>query len=147
MHFFNKPTVHFDDCLMAGPLFVVLKVAYVGRMEDYLVVPIKPIFFTWSMKTNNVRAWHPSSSIKLLPKDYRNITIESWLLNTISGRLSTMIRHGGTNMKIEIKNFNSTKNLKENSTHKFTLTVITNAWRSSHKRKMLQAQNTKTLSP
>lgn len=33
-----------DDHLMTGPLFVVLKVAYVDRMEDYIAAQIKPMF-------------------------------------------------------------------------------------------------------
>ena len=37
------------------------------------------------------------------------------------------------------KNFNLAKNLKENSAHKFTLTVMTNASGSFHKRKTLEA--------
>ena len=32
-----------DDHLMTGPLFVVLKGAYLDRMEDYIAVQIKPI--------------------------------------------------------------------------------------------------------
>lgn len=71
-----------DDHLMTGPLFVVLKVAYVDRMEDYIAVQIKPMFCKWLMEANIVRAWHPSSSIKLLPKDYWNINIGNWLIST-----------------------------------------------------------------
>ena len=51
----NKVMINVDNCLKAGPLFVVLKVAYEGKMEDYLVVPIKPIFLNSSMEANKVR--------------------------------------------------------------------------------------------